>query len=191
MKFNEKMNQCRKRLGLSQEELAQRIGVSRQSISKWETGEAFPEITKLPLLAKEFDVTIDWLLSDEDDNVKEEINEMPASTITFPSWIDKLPSHMLSLIKRFGWLYGVYLAIGGAVFSAVGFLARAMFKTLIFDNSSQMDIFFPQMHSSFDMQGWKMISMFTGFIIGLGVIITICGILLAIFLKIWGSKKAN
>lgn len=38
MKLNEKIYWCRKRAGLSQESLAERIGVSRQSISKWETG---------------------------------------------------------------------------------------------------------------------------------------------------------
>lgn len=65
MKLNEKIYWCRKRAGLSQESLAERIGVSRQSISKWETGEASPEISKLPLLASAFGVTVDWLLSEE------------------------------------------------------------------------------------------------------------------------------
>ena len=64
MKLNEKIYWCRKRAGLSQESLAERIGVSRQSISKWETGEASPEISKLPLLASAFGVTADWLLSE-------------------------------------------------------------------------------------------------------------------------------
>ena len=49
MKLSEKIYACRKKAGLSQEALAERIGVSRQAISKWETGEASPEISKLPL----------------------------------------------------------------------------------------------------------------------------------------------
>ena len=40
MKLNEKILYCRKRLGLSQEALAERIGVSRQAVSKWETGDS-------------------------------------------------------------------------------------------------------------------------------------------------------
>ena len=42
MKLNEKIYACRRRAGLSQEALAERIGVSRQAISKWETGDASP-----------------------------------------------------------------------------------------------------------------------------------------------------
>jgi transcriptional regulator with XRE-family HTH domain len=65
MKLSDKIWVCRKKAGLSQEALAEKIGVSRQAISKWETGEAAPEITKLPLLARTFSVTADWLLDDE------------------------------------------------------------------------------------------------------------------------------
>ena len=55
MKLSDKIWVCRKKAGLSQEALAEKIGVSRQAISKWETGEAAPEITKLPLLADEYE----------------------------------------------------------------------------------------------------------------------------------------
>lgn len=65
MKLNEKILYCRKKAGLSQLDLADRLGVSRQSVSKWETGEANPDVTKIPLLVKEFGVSADWLLSDE------------------------------------------------------------------------------------------------------------------------------
>lgn len=56
--------------GLSQEGLAEKIGVSRQAISKWETGEATPELNKLPLLTKTFGVTYDWLLTDSDEEIQ-------------------------------------------------------------------------------------------------------------------------
>ena len=64
MKLPEKILYCRKRAGLSQEELAGRLGVSRQAVSKWETGEAQPELSKLAPLAAELGVSVDWLLSD-------------------------------------------------------------------------------------------------------------------------------
>ena len=48
MKLNEKIIYCRKKAGLSQLDLADLLGVSRQSVSKWETGESNPEITKIP-----------------------------------------------------------------------------------------------------------------------------------------------
>ena len=62
----EKIFYCRKKAGLSQEALAEELGVSRQAVSKWETGDAVPEIGKLVSLAKTFDVTTDWLLSEEE-----------------------------------------------------------------------------------------------------------------------------
>ena len=59
MNLSEKILYCRKKAGLSQEALAEKLGVSRQAISKWETGESVPELSKLVLLARAFDVTTD------------------------------------------------------------------------------------------------------------------------------------
>ena len=66
MNLSEKIQLCRKRAGLSQEALAERLGVSRQAVSKWETGAAEPDLSKLRQLAAAFDVTADWLLSNDD-----------------------------------------------------------------------------------------------------------------------------
>ena len=132
MKLNEKIYWCRKHAGLSQEELAEVIGVSRQSISKWETGESAPEISKLPLLARAFAVTTDWLLSEdgipeEEPNVPEE-PAVPAATaaVDWPDWVENLPGFISKAVKKFGWLYGVRTAVGGAVFAAFGLLMRAV-----------------------------------------------------------------
>lgn len=72
MKLNEKIYYCRKKAGMSQEVLAEHIGVSRQAISKWENSEAEPEIKKLRNLANVFNVTLDWFLSDSDIDIDEE-----------------------------------------------------------------------------------------------------------------------
>lgn len=66
MNLSEKIQICRKRAGLSQEALAEKLNVSRQAVSKWETGAAEPELSKLRALAAAFGVTADWLLSEED-----------------------------------------------------------------------------------------------------------------------------
>ncbi len=63
MTLSEKILSYRKSAGLSQEELAARVGVSRQAVSKWETGESTPELSKVVLLAKAFHITTDQLLS--------------------------------------------------------------------------------------------------------------------------------
>ena len=56
----------RKELGLSQEGLGERLGVSRQAIYKWESDAALPEIEKLVNLSREFSVSVGWLLGEED-----------------------------------------------------------------------------------------------------------------------------
>ena len=65
MTLGEKIYYYRKKCKLSQEELAAMVGVSRQAVSKWELGEATPEVEKLLSLARAFSVTTDQLLSPE------------------------------------------------------------------------------------------------------------------------------
>lgn len=61
--FSDNLISLRKINKMSQEELAEKIGVSRQTLSKWETGEALPDIEKGRKLAEIFDVSVDELLS--------------------------------------------------------------------------------------------------------------------------------
>ncbi|MBE6622696.1 MAG: helix-turn-helix transcriptional regulator [Ruminococcaceae bacterium] len=63
MEFNEKLQTLRKQKGLTQEELASALYVSRTAISKWESGRGYPGIESLKEIAKFFSVTIDELLS--------------------------------------------------------------------------------------------------------------------------------
>ena len=62
MNFSEKIICLRKSNNLTQEQLAEKLDVSRQSVSKWETDQAIPEVDKLISLSKTFNVTIDYLL---------------------------------------------------------------------------------------------------------------------------------
>lgn len=65
MKLSEKIVILRKRHGMSQEDLAERLGISRQSVSKWESGIAMPDIEKIVELSRIFEVSADTLLKDE------------------------------------------------------------------------------------------------------------------------------
>lgn len=66
MEFNEKLQELRKQKGLTQEELAQMLYVSRTAISKWESGRGFPNIESLKAISKFFSVSLDELLSGEE-----------------------------------------------------------------------------------------------------------------------------
>lgn len=66
MEFHEKLQQLRKQKGMTQEELAQRLYVSRTAISKWESGRGYPNIESLREIAKFFSITVDELLSSQE-----------------------------------------------------------------------------------------------------------------------------
>ena len=70
MTMGQRIAQRRKLLNLSQEALGEKLGVSRQAISKWEADGAIPEIDKLISMSKLFDVTVGWLLGTEEDTQK-------------------------------------------------------------------------------------------------------------------------
>lgn len=67
MTFGEKLTGLRKREGLSQEALAEQLGVSRQAVSRWEQGTALPDAAKLLPCARLFSVDVEWLLDDARD----------------------------------------------------------------------------------------------------------------------------
>lgn len=66
MEFNEKLQELRKHKGLTQEELAELLFVSRTAVSKWESGRGYPNIDSLKAIARFFGVTIDELLSGDE-----------------------------------------------------------------------------------------------------------------------------
>ena len=66
MNFNEKLIELRKSKGLSQDELGQRLGVSRQTISKWELAQSYPDFQRLVLLSDYFGLSLDALVRDID-----------------------------------------------------------------------------------------------------------------------------
>ena len=66
MTFGEKIQKLRKEAGLSQEELSYQLEVSRQAISKWERDNGYPETEKIVRMSKLFNVSLDYLLNEED-----------------------------------------------------------------------------------------------------------------------------
>jgi len=82
MKIEEKILILRKQHNLSQEQLAERVGVSRQSISKWELGEATPDLNNIVRLSEVLNVSTDYLLrgaSPEESKASQQTTEIRAS----------------------------------------------------------------------------------------------------------------
>lgn len=67
MTLREKLIVSRNKAGLSQMELANQLGVSRQAVSRWESGDTTPTMDKLKTLARIYGVSLDWLCSDAAD----------------------------------------------------------------------------------------------------------------------------
>ncbi len=66
MEFRERLNQLRRQKGLSQEQLAEMVGVTRQAVQKWESGASRPDMDNLSILARYFGVTLDYLITGEE-----------------------------------------------------------------------------------------------------------------------------
>lgn len=181
MKLNEKIFYCRKKAGLSQEALAEKIGVSRQAVSKWETAEAEPEISKLRLLAAEFGVGIDWLLSE--DEPPEQEPAAKAETGDSAALLNHLPWMLGRLARRFGWLAGIYISFIGAGSLIFGIICRLMISIPLRHMAGD-----PLWENTVsDILAGNPIIMLGNIMIIIGGIIILAGIALAIFLK----KKLN
>lgn len=81
MNFSERLKEIRKNEGLSQEQLAEKIGVSRQAITKWETGKGLPDVENMVIIAEIFKTTLDELLRDSVARQKQEVPVYISETI--------------------------------------------------------------------------------------------------------------
>ena len=113
MRFADKLTRLRKTKGLSQEDLADSLGVSRQAVSRWEQGSTFPDLPNLRKIVKVFGVSADYLI--RDDCTEEEHNDnAPASEA------EKPPSQFAFKANRFLIIGFIWL------FAALCFLMAAI-----------------------------------------------------------------
>ena len=142
MKLHEKIHYYRTIAKLSQEDLAALVGVSRQAVSKWELGEATPEVSKLMALARSFGVTTDELLSETPPVLKPE-PEAPPEPKAEPAppagdTLDRATGLLGRLIKRHGWLAGLYIAWSGVGFTVFGIIGLVMVNSFTREASQMM-----------------------------------------------------
>ena len=105
MKFGENLKKLRKSKNMSQEELADKVNVSRQSVSKWETGEAYPEMNNILQLCKIFNCEINSLVNDNMVDLDSLDEEIKMSVVKFKKDKQKKMkslSKAISIIARIG-----------------------------------------------------------------------------------------
>lgn len=118
MNFQQKFLMLRKRAGLSQDELADKLGVTRQAISRWEQGTACPDMYNLKQISKLFGVSADYLISDGGDAV---------GTVEYPYGADDLSS-----LRQCGEVKGACRS-GGAMTRLLIFSASAYVCALVLE----------------------------------------------------------
>ncbi|MDD7401705.1 MAG: helix-turn-helix transcriptional regulator [Eubacteriales bacterium] len=262
MKLGEKIYVLRKRQGLSQEELASALNVSRQSISNWETGAANPEINKLALLAAKLGTSVDFLLDETQDigdreqgshdsgggTEGTEGSEVHAEAGTrdqeratqakspqeggpqvnnpqeglaqakkpknssYPDWLDNLPGLLKTGFYRYGWLFGIRLALYGLGFVIFGLIGKTMVggfsratASTGFGNFGNAIAITPDnlprevvkqindelgtAGGGYTDPGLSFMSIIPNAALIIGVILIITGLVLAYALKAWGKQQ--
>lgn len=114
MKFQEKLVALRKGRGLSQEQLAEKLGVSRQAVSRWESGESTPDMLNLLGLCECFQVSSDYLLHDD----YESDADIPVVKQKEEEVVEvKLKKKNMHLISAICSLFTTFCAVGGIMCS--------------------------------------------------------------------------
>lgn len=101
MALSEKLYALRKKSGLSQEQLAEQLNVSRQAISKWESGQSVPESGKLVAISKFFNISLDYLMGET-----EEQNNCSVS---------RKKDNSIQTGNRTKWLFGIIICVSGSI----------------------------------------------------------------------------
>ncbi len=106
MKFCDKLVELRKEKGYSQEQLSYCLGVSRQSVSKWEAGASMPELSKLIQLSEIFDVTVDYLVKDQIEernaiSLEKKGNELNETQQRLLERLEKLEAEKKDMIREY------------------------------------------------------------------------------------------
>lgn len=116
MILSEKIIMLRKKYGWSQEELAERLDISRQSVSKWESGASIPDLERIVSMSQLFGVTTDYLLKDEmeetefTDGMTPEITEGKVITVEEANTFLEATKNMLpGLLRRYPYVCSLLL----------------------------------------------------------------------------------
>ena len=132
MNIGNRILQLRKKNGLSQEALAEKLNISRQAVSRWETGEAIPETEKVVQLSRIFRVSTDCLLMDEDENLPDTDAVPPAEEEPLSQVVQPVEPAETSIPVKTGWpallKWAAGFALTGFVFGLVAIVLAGVFS---------------------------------------------------------------
>ncbi len=126
MELGNKIKYYRGEKEFSQEELAERVYVSRQTISNWENNKSYPDINSIVLLSEVFEISIDNLIKGDVEQMKKEINSEEVKKLNFYATMMAIlmlvATILLMPMLKFIGLYGFipyFVLVGGAMFFAI------------------------------------------------------------------------
>lgn len=103
MTLGEKIKDARKKCNMSQEQLAEKLNVSRSAVAKWETDKGLPDVDNLKALSQFLNVSVDYLLSDEESPIGEVVTKEPYDINNYGKGIKKTKKDRLMLEKYPDW----------------------------------------------------------------------------------------
>lgn len=116
MTIQEKLKELRKELGLTQEEVAERLHVSRAAIARWETGKGIPDISNLITISEVFDISLDELIKGDNKVEKKIVSDEKSK-----KWHLLVIFYLIAIIA-----YIIYFVVCHKIFM-VGFLVSTLF----------------------------------------------------------------
>lgn len=111
MKFGDNLRNLRKSKKLSQEDLSEKVGVSRQSVSKWESGIAYPEMTNILILCKIFGCKINDLLSERIEDFNSFDEEVKMNVVKFEEEKQKKMKTLTKILSLIGKIAGIVVKV--------------------------------------------------------------------------------
>ena len=130
MKFGDNLKNLRKSKNLSQEDLSEKVGVSRQSISKWENSEAYPEMNNLLILCKIFNCRINDLLSEKIEDFNSFDEEVKMNVVKLNKEEQKKVKILSKILSVFGKIGSIITKVGIGIIAFIMIIVPAIISNI-------------------------------------------------------------